>query len=191
MRTYFTHTHTHARTHVWAYNIYYGIIRAHNSGGRCVRVSTTFHCIYILSVYIYIYLEIRSVRRKSKTHSLRAPCLHKTVHVSGLGTGWKKKTKKNYKTKQSRFSSSSAAFYSQTLKPSKAINYTNRLRVTAKIYLLSALFILLLLLLLLLLFLYYSSLFFFFLWLFNPTPTRLIEKYDISQAVLFFVYIYV
>lgn len=84
---------------------------------------------------VYIQCAAR-IRDSLCAPSLRGPCLHKTVHVSGLGTGWKYIYRKK---KQSRLSSSSAAFYSQTLKPSKAINYSNRLRVTAKIYLLSAL----------------------------------------------------
>lgn len=43
--------------------------------------------------------------------SLRAPCLHKTVHVSGgtRNAGKKTKNKKKTKTKQSRLSSSSSA----------------------------------------------------------------------------------
>lgn len=111
-------------------------------------------------LHIILYIRGFVLRAASPKHILSASrvCI-KRYTCPGWGRSGKKKRKKYYKTKQSRFSASSAAFYSQTLKPSKAINYTNRLRVTAKIYLLSALFILLLLLLLL--FLYYISLFFF------------------------------
>lgn len=162
MRTYFTHTHE---------RIYITVLYIRSHITAVVAVCEWVQYVQCFTIYIYIgiyntYIRGFVLRSASPKHilSARRVCI-KRYTCPGWGRGGKKineKKKKNYKTKQSRFSSSSAAFYSQTLKPSKAINYTNRLRVTAKIYLLSALFILLLLLLLLLLlFLYYISFFFF------------------------------